>query len=497
MEQYLLVIDQGTTSSRAVLYDTAARPVCMAQHPYAQYFPHPGWVEQQPQDLWGSVLASVRDVLERHRVAPGQIAAVGITNQRETTLAWERETGDTLCPAIVWQCRRTAPLCEKAAADGLGDHIYQVTGLVLDAYFSATKLAWILDNVPGARRMAEGGKLCFGTVDSFLLWRLTGGKRHVTDRTNASRTMLYDIERCAYDERLLKYFSIPASVLPEVLPSCAAFGTVTGIHPALDGAPIFGVAGDQQASLFGQACFSPGDVKNTYGTGCFMLMNTGSQRIRSNHRLLSTIAWDLGSGPVYALEGSVFQAGTVIQWMRDELGLISTAEQSEAAAAAATDPGVYLVPAFTGLGAPHWDMYARGTLVGLTRSTTKADIVRAGLCSIAYQSADLMAALQADAGVPIAALKADGGASENDYLMQFQADICGTKVLRGVNPETTAQGACYLAGLQAGIFSSPEQIAQNWSCQRAFAPGMQAAEREKLLAGWHRAVGRSLHWAEE
>lgn len=497
MEQYLLVIDQGTTSSRAVLYDTAARPVCMAQHPYAQHFPHPGWVEQQPQDLWGSVLAAVRDVLERHRVAPGQIAAVGITNQRETTLAWERETGDTLCPAIVWQCRRTAPLCEKAAADGLGDHIYQKTGLILDAYFSATKLAWILDNVPGARRMAEAGKLCFGTVDSFLIWRLTGGRRHVTDRTNASRTMLYDIERCAYDERLLQYFSIPASVLPEVLPSCAQFGMVRGIHPAIDGAPIFGVAGDQQSSLFGQACFTPGDVKNTYGTGCFLLMNTGTKRIRSNHRLLSTIAWDLGSGPVYALEGSVFQAGTVVQWMRDELGLINTAEQSEAVAAGATDPGVYLVPAFTGLGAPHWDMYARGTLVGLTRSTTKADIVRAGLCAIAYQSADLMAALQADAGVPIAALKADGGASENNYLMQFQADICGTKVLRGVNPETTAQGACYLAGLQAGIFSSPEQIASNWSCQREFAPAMQAAEREKLLTGWHRAVGRSLHWAEE
>ncbi len=492
MKHYILALDQGTTSSRAILFDHAGRIAGCAAQEFPQHFPHPGWVEHDPDAIWTSQLAVARQVLRETGVTPQQVRAIGIANQRETTVLWERATGRAVAPAIVWQDRRTADQCDALRAAGHATLIRDCTGLELDAYFSATKLAWLLDHVPGARARAEAGELCFGTVDSWLAYKLCG--QHVTDVSNASRTMLFNIHLMRWDADLLALFRIPEAVLPDVVSSSGEIGAT---HADLFGVPIplAGIAGDQQAATFGQACHQPGMVKNTYGTGCFMLMHAGSQPAVSHQRLLSTVGWRIHEQPCYLLEGSVFMGGATVQWLRDGLGIIRTSADVEPLAASVPDSdGVLLVPAFVGLGAPHWDPYARGTIVGLTRGSTAAHIARAAVEAIAYQSAELLAAMQRDAAQPVVEVRADGGAARNDLLMQFQADLLGVPVLRPRVTETTALGAAYLAGLAVRFWASPEEIAAQWQCERRFEPAMDAGRRGELLARWGRAVERARGW---
>lgn len=495
MKQYVIALDQGTTSSRCILFDREQNIVGVAQREFTQIYPKPGWVEQDPMEIWSSQSSVLTEVLAQTGIAPTEVAAIGITNQRETTIVWDKATGRPIYNAIVWQCRRTASLCEELKADGaFSDYIKEHTGLLIDAYFSATKLKWILDHVEGARERARAGELLFGTVDSWLVWKLTGGKAHVTDYTNASRTMLFDIQNLCWDEEICRRLDIPMEMLPQVCSSSQVYGfaNLQGVE-----VPIAGIAGDQQAALFGQGCFHPGEAKNTYGTGCFLLMNTGEQLCRSENGLLTTIAIGLNGRVQYALEGSVFVGGAVIQWVRDELRFISESRDAEYYASKVPDTGgVYLVPAFTGLGAPYWDMYARGALVGLTRGTNRDHIIRAAQESIAYQSWDLVNAMEKDTGIPLSALNADGGASRDKFLMQFQADILNKPVRRPVIRETTALGAALLAGLATGVWSSQEEVKSRMKTDSLYEPAMDEAKRQKLLRGWHKAVGRSLDWAE-
>ena len=495
MKQYVIALDQGTTSSRCILFDREQNIIGVAQREFTQHYPQPGWVEHDPMEIWSSQYSVLTEVLAQSGVSPAEIAAIGITNQRETTIVWDKNTGRPIYNAIVWQCRRTASLCEELKRDGeLTQYIQERTGLLIDAYFSATKIKWILDHVEGAREKAEAGDLLFGTVDSWLVWKLTGGKVHVTDYTNASRTMLYDIRNLCWDQRICGTLGIPMSMLPQVKDSSNLYGTVNlqGVE-----VPIAGIAGDQQAALFGQTCFDPGEAKNTYGTGCFLLMNTGDRLYRSRNGLLSTIAIGMDGKVQYALEGSVFVGGAVIQWIRDELRLISDARDAEYYASKVPDTGgVYLVPAFTGLGAPHWDMYARGALVGLTRGTKREHIIRAAQESIAYQVFDLVEAMEKDTGIPLSALNADGGASRDRFLKQFQADILNKPVHRPAIRETTALGAAYLAGLAVGLWQDKEEIRAMRSLSQQYQPQMEEERRQRLLRGWHKAVGRSLDWAE-
>ncbi|HEX7633817.1 MAG TPA: glycerol kinase GlpK [Noviherbaspirillum sp.] len=498
MAQYILAFDQGTTSSRAILFDHAGRIHGIAQQEFRQIFPQPGWVAHDACEIWRSQLAVAQQVLKECGVPASAIAAIGITNQRETTVLWDRATGEPIADAIVWQDRRTAELCDTLRVQGKAQLFQQKTGLVLDAYFSGTKVKWLLDNVPGARARAERGELAFGTIDSWLIYKLCGA--HVTDTSNASRTLLFDIHSMQWDDELLELLDIPRTMLPQVVPSS---GIVGKTHPALFGGaiPIAGIAGDQQAATFGQACHHPGMAKNTYGTGCFMLMNTGRQAIASHNNLLTTIGWTLGeklsSQSGYMLEGSVFNAGAAVQWLRDGLGMIQSSAEAEPLAASVPDTdGVFVVPAFAGLGAPYWDAYARGTIVGITRGTTKAHIARATLASIAYQSADVLEAMQKDAAIELKELRVDGGAARNDLLMQFQADVLGVPVLRPVVTETTALGAAYLAGLAVGYWQSLQEIALQWQMQRCFEPVMSGEEREQRLATWRRAVERARRWSE-
>ena len=495
MKQYVIALDQGTTSSRCILFDREQNIVGVAQREFTQIYPKPGWVEQDPMEIWSSQSSVLTEVLAQTGIAPTEVAAIGITNQRETTIVWDKATGRPIYNAIVWQCRRTAFLCEELKAEGaFSDYIKEHTGLLIDAYFSATKLKWILDHVEGARERARAGELLFGTVDSWLVWKLTGGKAHVTDYTNASRTMLFDIQNLCWDEEICRRLDIPMEMLPQVCSSSQVYGfaNLQGVE-----VPIAGIAGDQQAALFGQGCFHPGEAKNTYGTGCFLLMNTGEQLCRSENGLLTTIAIGLNGRVQYALEGSVFVGGAVIQWVRDELRFISESRDAEYYASKVPDTGgVYLVPAFTGLGAPYWDMYARGALVGLTRGTNRDHIIRAAQESIAYQSWDLVDAMEKDTGIPLSALNADGGASRDKFLMQFQADILNKPVRRPVIRETTALGAALLAGLATGVWSSQEEVKSRMKTDSLYEPAMDEAKRQKLLRGWHKAVGRSLDWAE-
>ena len=496
-KHYVLALDQGTTSSRAILFDRAANVVAVAQQVFDQIYPQPGWVEHDPMALWETQIGVARAVLDKAGVRPDEVAAIGLTNQRETTLVWERETGKPLGNGIVWQCRRTAGLCDALKARGFEPHVRERTGLVIDAYFSATKLQWILDQHPDARERARRGELLFGTVDTWLLWKLTGGRVHATDVSNASRTMLFDIDALHWDETLLNALDIPAAMLPEVRPSSGVFGHTEA--SLFDGVviPIAGCAGDQQAALFGQSCFEPGMVKSTYGTGCFMLMNTGAKRVPSKHGLLTTIAWGLDGRVDYALEGSIFVAGAAMQWLRDEMRVLDRVEDSEALALSVPDSGgVVVVPAFVGLGAPHWDMYARGTVLGLTRGSNRAHLVRATLESIGLQAHDVLAAMQDDAGIALTTLKVDGGAAANGFLMQFQADVLGVPVERPVVNETTAMGAAFLAGLAVGFWRDTAEIAALWRCDRRFEPAMAVEQRERIVAGWRRAVQRSRAWIE-
>ena len=490
MASYILAIDQGTTSSRAIIFDAQAQPVARAQQEFRQYFPEDGWVEHDPEEIWNSTLQVCRDAIGEAGLEAGQIAAIGITNQRETTLLWDAVTGEPLHPAIVWQDRRTADYCAQLKAEGHEDEVARCTGLLIDPYFSASKLRWLLDNVPNARPRAEAGELRFGTVDSFLLWRLTGGRVHRTDATNASRTALFNIHTQQWDEAMLRLFDIPASLLPEVL-DCAAEFAVTA--PALLGAaiPVLGVAGDQQAALVGQACFQPGMVKSTYGTGCFMIQNTGAQPVTSRNRLLTTVGYRLDGKVTYAVEGSIFVAGAAVQWLRDGIKLIEHARDSEALAEQTGDAcGVYLVPAFTGLGAPYWDPKARGAIFGLTRDTGIKEIVTAGLQSVCYQTRDLLEAMVQDGAAQPTALRVDGGMVENNWVLQFLADLLGVAVERPHVTETTALGAAYLAGLRAGIYSDLDSIAGHWQCQQRFQPVMDESHRSKLYGGWLDAVQR-------
>ena len=493
MGNYILALDQGTTSSRVILFDRQQAIHGVSQKEFTQLYPREGWVEHDAMEIWSSQYAVMMEVIAKTGVDPKEIAAIGITNQRETTVLWDKATGRPIYNAIVWQCRRTADIVDRLVSDGLSQHIQEATGLVPDAYFSATKIKWILDHVEGARERARRGEILFGTVDTWLVWKLTGGKVHATDYTNASRTMLYDIHRLDWDDTLLEALDIPRAILPQVLPSSGVYG-----YTAIQGVqvPIAGIAGDQQAALFGQACFSPGDAKSTYGTGCFLLMNTGAAPCRSRNGLLTTIAAGLDRHVQYALEGSVFVGGAVIQWLRDEMRFFTDSGDAEYYARKAPDNGgVYLVPAFTGLGAPYWDMYARGAILGITRGTKREHIIRAAQESIAYQVADLVRAMEADTGLPLNSLKADGGASRDRFLMQFQADIIDRQVRRPAIRETTALGAADLAGLAVGMWRDQEELRQLWRCDTSFQPDMAAEKRDRLLAGWHRAVGRSRDWA--
>ncbi len=491
---YVLALDQGTTSSRAIVFDHDGAVVEVAQKEFRQIFPQPGWVEHDPQEIWATQIAVAIEALGRAQLRPRDLAAIGITNQRETTIVWDRDTGQPVCNAIVWQDRRTAEFCDRLKAAGHEALVAERTGLVIDAYFSGSKIAWILDNVPGARQRAEAGRLAFGTVDSWLVWKLTSGATHITDVSNASRTMVFDINSLAWDADLLALLKIPASMLPDVRSSSEVYGRVSTTL-GIEDVPIAGIAGDQQAALFGQMCVSPGLTKNTYGTGCFLLQNTGTRRVPSANRLVSTVAWKVAGRTEYTLEGSVFIGGAVVQWLRDGLGLIATSSDVEALAASVSDNGgVYLVPAFAGLGAPHWDPYARGLLVGMTRGTTAAHVARAALESIAYQVDDLLDAVRRDSGISLAELRVDGGASTNDALMQFQADLLGVPVVRPAVTETTALGAAYLAGLAVGFWSSPEEIAGQWRVQRRFEPIMPRSDAVRLRARWREAVSRSKGW---
>ena len=494
MSKYILALDQGTTSSRVILFDREQNILGVSQKEFTQIYPKEGWVEHDAMEIWSSQYAVMMEVIAQSGVDPADIAAIGITNQRETTILWDKETGRPIYNAIVWQCRRTADIVDGLLADGLGEHIRKTTGLVPDAYFSATKIKWILDHVEGARERAERGEILFGTVDSWLVWKLTGGAAHVTDYTNASRTMLYDIHKLDWDDTLLKALDIPRAMLPEVRSSSEIYGyaEIQGVK-----VPIAGIAGDQQAALFGQTCFEPGDAKNTYGTGCFLLMNTGEEPFESKNGLITTIAVGLNGKVQYALEGSVFVGGAVIQWLRDEMRFFAESRDAEYYAQKVSDNGgVYMVPAFTGLGAPYWDMYARGAILGIPRGTKREHIIRAAQESIAYQVADLVRAMEADTGLPLNSLKADGGASRDQFLMQFQSDIIDREVRRPAIRETTALGAAYLAGLSTGVWSGLDEIRHLWMCDTTFVPDMEAERRERLLAGWHKAVGRSRDWAK-
>ena len=494
---YILALDQGTTSSRALIFDHAGNVKGSAQQEFRQIYPRAGWIEHDPREILASQTGVAAQALTRASVSPRDIAAIGITNQRETTIVWDRSTGLPIHNAIVWQDRRTAAHCDQLREAGSEPLFTRKTGLVLDAYFSGTKLHWILANVPGARDKARAGQLAFGTVDTWLIWHLSGGRVHFTDTSNASRTLLYNLQEGCWDEELLEILDIPKSVLPEVGPSSGIIAQTAGDLFA-GHIPIAGVAGDQQAALFGQCCFTPGMVKNTYGTGCFMLMNTGGQPRVSHNRLLTTAAWTRENRTSYALEGSVFVGGAVVQWLRDALGVLrSSAEIEPLAASVADSDGVYFVPAFTGLGSPHWDPYARGTLVGLTRGTTRGHVARAALDGIAYQVADVLSAMQADAGIPVTELRVDGGAAANNLLMQFQADLLGVPVVRPRQLESTAQGAAYLAGLAAGYWQDEAEIKSLWKVERVFEPSMEAARRAQFLAGWKKALGRAKDWADK
>ncbi|MCE3003832.1 MAG: glycerol kinase GlpK [Xanthomonadaceae bacterium] len=493
MSRYILALDQGTTSSRSILFDREGRIVAVAQREFAQHYPRPGWVEHDADEIWVSQASTIAEVLARAGVAAREIAAVGITNQRETVVLWDRATGHPVAPAIVWQDRRTAERCDALRTAGHEARVAARTGLLLDPYFSGTKLAWLLDHLPGARERAARGELCFGTVDSWLAWKLSGGQAHVTDASNASRTLLMNLEG-GWDPEMLALFDVPAACLPRILPSANR----AGLFARIEGheVPLAGIAGDQQAALFGQTCFRPGMAKNTYGTGCFMLMNTGERPLRSRHRLLTTVAWDLGARS-YALEGSVFVGGAVVQWLRDGLGLIERSSDVEALAASVPDSGgVLMVPAFTGLGSPHWDAYARGTVLGITRGTQRGHLARAALEAIAFQSAEVLAAMRADAEQPLIELRVDGGATVNDLLMQFQADLLGVPVVRPRVTETTALGAAYLAGLAIGVWSSIGQLAEGWQAERVFEPSISRDEAGERMRRWSRAVERARGWDE-
>lgn len=492
--KYILALDQGTTSSRAIIFDHAGSIVAVAQKEFRQIFPKPGWVEHDPGDIWSTQAGVAAEVLTKANVRAADVAAIGITNQRETTIVWDRNTGKPIHNAIVWQDRRTAGICDRLRASKLDRMIRRKTGLVVDAYFSGTKVQWILDNVKGARARAKAGELAFGTVDSWLVWNLTGRKVHVTDASNASRTMLFDIGKGDWDDELLKIFGVPRSMLPEVRASSDVYGETKLLGAPI---PIAGIAGDQQAALFGQACTKAGMAKNTYGTGCFMLMNTGTKRIASKNNLLTTVAWRIGDRTEYALEGSIFIAGAVVQWLRDGLELIRSAAEIEALAASVNDTGgVYVVPAFAGLGAPHWDQYARGTIVGLTRGSTKAHIARAALEGIVLQVMDVLKAMEADSGIKLKELRVDGGASANDLLMQLQADVLNVPVVRPKVAETTALGAAYLAGLAVGFWENQEAIARQWQVDKRFTPSMKLVVRNGIVKGWARALDRAKAWEE-
>ena len=497
MPKYMMALDSGTTSNRCILFDRAGRIVSVAQREFTQYFPQPGWVEHDANEIWATLLGVAVEAMQMAGAAAADIAAIGITNQRETTIVWDKATGEPVHHAIVWQCRRTSEYCDELRARGLTARFREKTGLVLDAYFSATKLHWLLENVPSVRERAAKGELLFGTVETWLIWKLTGGRAHVTDYSNASRTMLFNINTLDWDEEILAELNIPRSMLPKPLPSSGLFGTTD--TSLLGGElPITGAAGDQQAALFGQTCFQPGEAKNTYGTGCFLLMNTGEKPVFSQNGLVTTIAWGLGEKVTYALEGSIFVAGAAIQWLRDEMKLIANAAESEAVAQEVTDTnGCYVVPAFTGLGAPYWDQYARGAIVGLTRGCNRAHIVRATLDSLTYQTYDVLNAMRADSGIALASLKVDGGASANNYLMQTQADVIGAPVLRPTCVESTAMGAAYLAGLAVGFWRDQAEIRKIWAVDRTFEPKLDAKSRDARLHGWHRAVQRAFDWAIE
>jgi glycerol kinase len=493
---FILALDQGTTSSRAIVFNPQGAITAVAQREFEQIFPKPGWVEHNPEEIWTSQITVAAEALQKAGIGPGDLAAIGITNQRETTLVWDRETGRPIHNAIVWQDRRTAGLCDRLQADGREGLVRARTGLVIDAYFSGTKIAWLLENVPGARRQAEAGKLAFGTVDSWLIWKLTGGRRHITDATNASRTMLYNIHSGAWDDELLAMLNVPRGMLPEVLSSSEVYAEAA--VPELRGAPIAGVAGDQQAALFGQLCFDRGMAKNTYGTGCFALMNIGPQATPSKQKLVTTVAWKLGGRTEYAMEGSIFIAGAVVQWLRDGLGLIRTAAEIETLAASVPDNGgVYLVPAFAGLGAPHWDPYARGVLTGITRGTSRAHIARAALEGIAYQVADILELMRDDTDVDIKELRVDGGAAANNLLLQFQADILGAPIVRPKVTETTALGAAYLAGLASGVWKSQQEIRAFAEVDRRFEPSMPRDQADALRRRWREALERAKGWEHE
>ena len=491
MKKYIIALDQGTSSSRAIVFDHEGNALSVSQKEFTQHFPQPGWVEHDPMEIWATESGVMMEAVAALRAEPDEIAAIGITNQRETTVVWDAATGKPICNAIVWQDRRTSEFCDSLKAQGLTERIREKTGLIIDAYFSGTKIRWILENVPGARERAEKGELRFGTVDSWLVWNLTGGRVHVTDVTNASRTMLFNIHTLQWDEELLQLLGVPASMMPEVRSSSEIYGTTSLLGGEI---PVAGMAGDQQAALFGQMCTEPGTVKNTYGTGCFLLMNTGSEPIMSRNNLLTTIAWKIGDTVHYALEGSIFVAGSVVQWLRDGLGIIrSSAEIEGLARSVADNGGVYFVPALTGLGAPYWDQYAKGTITGITRGTTAAHIARAALEGIAFQTMDIVSAMGKDAGVPLKELKVDGGASRNNLLMQFQADIIGAQVIRPKVTETTALGAAYLAGIAVGFWAGIDEVKQQWKAERIFVPSASESDVTAAKAGWADAISRTLN----
>ncbi len=497
MKQFVMALDAGTTSNRCILFDKQGNICSVAQKEFTQHFPKPGWVEHDADEIWSTQLGVAVEAMSKIGAEATDIAAIGITNQRETAIVWDKKTGEPVCNAIVWQCRRTAGFCDKLIAEGLEDMIRRKTGLKIDAYFSATKIKWILDHVEGARQRAERGELLFGTVETWLIWKLTKGKVHVTDYSNASRTMLFNINTLQWDEDILKLLDIPVTMLPEVKPSSCIYGES---DPSYFGGsiPIGGAAGDQQSALFGQTCFQPGEAKNTYGTGCFLLMNTGEKPVFSDNGLLTTIAWGLDGKVNYALEGSIFVAGAAIQWLRDEMRLIDSSEDSEYMANKVPDTnGCYVVPAFTGLGAPHWDPYARGTIVGITRGVNKYHVIRATLESLAYQVNDVLKAMEADAGITLSSLKVDGGASANNFLMQSQADISNAPVNRPRCVETTAMGAAYLAGLAVGYWENKEEVLKNWASDRIFMPQIPEEERENKIQGWNKAVRYAYHWAKD
>ncbi len=497
MKKYIMALDSGTTSNRCILFDEKGNICSLAQMEFRQIYPHPGWVEHDPREIWATQLSVAVEAMARIGAREDEIEAIGITNQRETTIVWDKKTGEPVYNAIVWQCRRTSQYCDSLKAKGLTERIREKTGLVIDAYFSGTKLRWILENVPGARERAEKGELLFGTVDTWLIWKLTGGKVHATDYSNASRTMMFNINTLDWDDEILEELNVPRCMLPKVLPSSGSFGEteIEAMGPAI---PITGVAGDQQAALFGQTCFEAGDAKNTYGTGGFMLMNTGEKPVYSKNGLVTTIAWGLGGKVYYALEGSIFVAGAAVQWLRDELRIIKNAAETEEIALSVPDTnGCYVVPAFTGLGAPHWDQYARGAILGLTRGVNRGHIVRATLDSIAYQVSDVLRAMEADAGMRIEKLRVDGGASANNYLMQTQSDISGCAVQRPRLVESTAMGAAYLAGLATGYWKDAEAVRSIWEIDREFEPKIGEDERRARVKGWENAVSRTYGWAKE